>query len=177
MVDNVTTVALECVLTYITGESRHLVKLLHNKVELWLLGASNSARLRQRSWWEMRRKQWNYTLNGFDRSGLLLISSCYSYTLQLARSGSYSRAGYNNNNIGSQSDRITRDWKGLSLNDETKTETKNVWVSMTRPRPRLKRSESQWRYRDRDWKDLSLRVETETETTKTSRLKQKLSRL
>ena len=36
-----------------------------------------------------------------------MISSCYSYTWQLARSGSYSRAGYNNNNIGSQSDRIT----------------------------------------------------------------------
>ena len=85
-----------------------------------------------------------------------------------------------------------RDWKCLSLKDETKTETekvwvsvtrprlkrseshsqvpdhkkletKKVWVSMTRPRPGLNRSESQWRDRDRDWKCLSLNDETETE--------------
>jgi len=57
-----------------------------------------------------------------------------------------------------------RDWKCLSLNDETETETEKVWVSMTRPRPRLKRSESQWR--DRDWKGLSLNDVTKTETEK-----------
>ena len=53
-----------------------------------------------------------------------------------------------------------RDWKYLSLNDETKRGTEKVWVSMARPRPRLKMSESQWR--DRDWKDVSLNSETET---------------
>ena len=55
-----------------------------------------------------------------------------------------------------------RDWIYPSLNDETDTKTENVWVSMTRPRQRLKKSESQWR--DRDLKCLSLNDETETET-------------
>ena len=45
-----------------------------------------------------------------------------------------------------------RNWKCPSLNDETKTETEKMWVSMARPRLRLKVSESQWRDRDRDWK-------------------------
>ena len=56
-------------------------------------------------------------------------------------------------------DHRDRDWKCLSLNDETKTETENVFVSMTRRR--LKMPESQWR--DRDWKDVSLNGEMETE--------------
>ena len=53
-----------------------------------------------------------------------------------------------------------RDWKCLSLNDDTKS--KKMWVSTTRPRPRLIRSESQWR--DQDWKCPSLNNKTEIET-------------
>ena len=80
-------------------------------------------------------------------------------------------------------------WKCLSLNNETKTETENVWVSITRPKlrlkmsksqlqdrdwnvqasmtrpiPRLKKCESQWW--DRDCKCVSLNDETKTETEK-----------
>ena len=56
-----------------------------------------------------------------------------------------------------------RDWKCLSLNDETETETEKVWVSMTRPRPRLKGSESQSRDQDRDHKN----IETKTKDVET----------
>ena len=41
--------------------------------------------------------------------------------------------------------------KYSSVNDETKTETKKMQVSMMRPRPRLQMCESQWRDQDRDW--------------------------
>ena len=49
-----------------------------------------------------------------------------------------------------------RDWKGLSLNDETETETENAWVSMTKPRVL-------WSDQDQDKKDVSLDAETKTE--------------
>ena len=52
----------------------------------------------------------------------------------------------------------------MSLNFETESETKILWVSILRPSPRLDLSESQYRDRVRDWNYLSLSLETESET-------------
>ena len=60
-------------------------------------------------------------------------------------------------------DRV-RDWNSMSLNFETKSETKILWVSISRPSPRLDLSESQYRDRVQDWNYLSLSLETESET-------------
>ena len=68
-----------------------------------------------------------------------------------------------------------RDWKGLSFNDETDTETEKVWVPMTRLRPRLKKSESQSRDWDQDHKNIQTKTKfVETIKNETSKFGSRL---